>query len=132
MSKCISGTQRVASTLRRWSTRCIVVGLRTQLHFPFQPNFVGETGIHVERIETGRQYWQHQYHHTDDGCQPKIDALHRPRQSANIRSAQEIIVHVIGRKVEDHTAPDGDVIDDGPIGCVESNLAKCAKCSVDD
>lgn len=88
----------------------------------FVANFVRQTGMYVQMIEAIRQNRNHQNYHTEEGGKPEIAVDHGHRQRSNIRTADDVIVEVVGNEVEHNTAPDRDVIEDRPIAGVDGNL----------
>lgn len=78
--------------------------------------------MQADQIEAISQHWHHQHDHRNNGRKPKGRLFGRLSQRSHVRAANHIVIKVVEHQIGQHAAPDGDVVEDRPVRCVEGDL----------
>ena len=85
-------------------------------------HLVCECGVDINLIEPPGDHRQQQHHRGQQTREPEGGVRHRHRQRAHRANLEGPVVEEGEAEVEDEGAPDGDVVEDGPVGGVQGDL----------
>lgn len=83
---------------------------------------IRQRGPDVDEVESPGNDGDHQDDDGEDEGEPKCGLAHGFSEGANVGAANDKVVKVLEDEVKGEGSPDGDVVDDSPVGRIQGDL----------
>lgn len=87
--------------------------------------------MHIQQIELVGQDRGHQHHYCDQHGHPETQILHGLSQGAHIGPSNDIVIEIVQHEIPNQTAPNGHMVDNGPVGGVKRYLMEIKRIKKD-